>query len=1025
MQVARSPFSLAPPLAALVLALAGCGTPSVPEGRYSCTPGDSSTCPAGWLCPSDGRCWSSAEDGGDADGDADGDTDGDAPDVTDDGPEDDGLDGDGGEADGGCDPTTCVEDGNSCNGERMCSAGGECIVTRPPDEGTECTTLIGVAGRCFLEQCRPDTCGNSVVEEGEDCDDGNFVGDDGCEPDCTFTCQLNAECIDAETCDGDERCLSHVCVPGTLLADGTPCGEGLICVAGACGTETCGNGYVGPGEICDDGNTVDGDGCDVDCTWSCTTNTECDDLALCNGTETCDTVGHLCLPGVPAENGTPCSDASGSPGLCRGQLCAPETCGNGTVDTGEQCDDGNTVAGDGCEGDCTWTCEAAADCDDGDPCNGDETCALASHTCRPGSAPADGTSCDRDGNPGTRDICRGGSCELSTCGDGWADAVAGEECDDGNTVAKDGCENDCTWSCSADPDCDDGDMCSGTETCRTATHLCQPGTALGDGTTCTTAGGVTGVCRSAVCVRSGCGDGTVDPGEECDDGNAVNGDGCETNCLYSCHVAADCREVPDNPCTTDTCSAVGDGQRCTNTPNTDACDDADVCSSPDACDGAGACVGPTIDADGDTYGPGAGCGGDCDDGAAAIHPGATELCNGVDDDCSGQADDGAGMTCALGSSRTCVTTGPGGTCAGTEECGGSCVWTGTCALATTEICNGTDDDCDGSTDEGFDCALGGTVTCTTSCTTPGTRTCGLGCVLGPCIGPEVACNSCDDDGDGTTDEGSWCTISPVPTTVDLFGVRGSAADDAWAVGDAGTILHWNGTAWSSTTSGTRALRGVWAASATAAWAVGDSATIRRWNGTAWTAESAGSVTSDLFDVRGTSDTDVWAVGADGRILHRTGGTWSAVSSGSSRTLHGVWAPMATQVFAGGFHGVIRLWDGAAWGTSTSGVTDDLYAVSGASGNGWTVGEGGTILRWSGTRWSSSSSATSALLRGVYAAPSGLAWAVGDGGVIRAWSGSAWSSATSGVSVRLEGVWGASDAEVWAVGAGGTILRWRE
>jgi len=43
--------------------------------------------------------------------------------------------------------------------------------------------------------------------------------------------------------------------------------------------------------------------------------------------------------------------------------------------------------------------------------------------------------------------------------------------------------------------------------------------------------------------------------------------------------------------------------------------------------------------DGDGDGVTAAC--DCDDGRAAVHPGASELCNGLDDDCDGLVDEGA------------------------------------------------------------------------------------------------------------------------------------------------------------------------------------------------------------------------------------------------------------------------------------------------------------------------------------------------------------------------------------------------
>ena len=40
-----------------------------------------------------------------------------------------------------------------------------------------------------------------------------------------------------------------------------------------------------------------------------------------------------------------------------------------------------------------------------------------------------------------------------------------------------------------------------------------------------------------------CGDGRLDPGEDCDDGNDSPGDGCEDDCSFSCELDADCGEA--------------------------------------------------------------------------------------------------------------------------------------------------------------------------------------------------------------------------------------------------------------------------------------------------------------------------------------------------------------------------------------------------------------------------------------------------------------------------------------------------
>jgi len=130
------------------------------------------------------------------------------------------------------------------------------------------------------------------------------------------------------------------------------------------------------------------------------------------------------------------------------EIAPAPICGNGLLEPGEDCDDGNTTLGDGCSTGCEIEVPVCGNgiedpdeaCDDGntvddDFCRNDCTLPVCGDGVTQGSE-----TCD-DGNTVDDDSCRN-DCTLPVCGDGVTQGS--EACDDGNTVAGDGCEPDCT-----------------------------------------------------------------------------------------------------------------------------------------------------------------------------------------------------------------------------------------------------------------------------------------------------------------------------------------------------------------------------------------------------------------------------------------------------------------------------------------------------------------------------------------------------------------------------------------------------
>ena len=492
-------------------------------------------------------------------------------------------------------------------------------------------------------------CGDGTLDQGEECDDGNSNIFDGCTSDCTLTfcgdgtiqnpngysqyedCEFNSDCndYDSNTIDSCVKCSCEYeylpyCGDGNL-DPGEECDDGNHINGDGCSSVCeieyqpyCGNEIVDIGEECDDGNTNNYDGCRNDCVLPyCSdgildSGEECDDGNLINGDgcsavcdiecpepycgdgiiqtglgEECDdgvNNGEVCVPGYelscdycsdvceiePLEGpycgdgvkDVPYEECDGQDGVGVNQECSQECelinlpyCGDGVINPGEECDDGNNDNGDGCSS----VCEVEYQ-----PYCGNEIVDV-------------GEECD-DGNINNFDGCRN-DCTLPYCGDEILDL--GEECDDGNNLNGDGCSAVCDIECpepycgdgivNGNEECDDGnningDGCSavceiesecyfdldcGIDHCAGGPNYCLYGDVYQDYWihTCNNPGEPNAYCSQEIlpklieececgcaygfcidCPEPYCGDGVVDVGEECDDGNNINDDGCSAVC---------------------------------------------------------------------------------------------------------------------------------------------------------------------------------------------------------------------------------------------------------------------------------------------------------------------------------------------------------------------------------------------------------------------------------------------------------------------------------------------------------------
>jgi hypothetical protein len=247
-------------------------------------------------------------------------------------------------------------------------------------------------------------------------------------------------------------------------------------------------------------------------------------------------------------------------------------------------------------------------------------------------------------------------------------------------------------------------------------------------------------------------------------------------------------------------------------------------------------------------------------------------------------------------------------------------------------------------------------------------------------------------------DGKAWSVSPSGTDEDLTSITGTGPTNVYVAGQKGGILHWDGQGWSQVSGGKETtLAHIWASGPDDIWAVGidndsEGAYLRRWTGGKWETQGIPGASS-LWGVGGTGPTDVWMVGntpkGEGYVIHGDGKHFDPNGYKGS-PVRAVWCAGPGDVWVAPAQGPLQHWNGTAWAAEAT--PDGTWYRMGGSGpdDVWAVGMNGLTAHLHGGAWTTPSTGTNQIIWSAWSTSPGHAWAVGNNGTLLLWNGTAWT-----------------------------------